>query len=233
MKWISLKMHMLPIIFQEIDFVTEKYITILNYLRKEKEESDEKKIEKEKKEFMELREEITKRINELEDFYEENIEDIRVNNIEKARLRLKKLLMYDIETINKIENSTNKINLFVNNEEQTFPPLTEEKKKKIFENSLPNEKIAQIQAAQALVEAEKERIRQNEIKVNNQKKKNNLKKEKNKTSSLDKKIKNNVEKNENYMKPLNKNKKNSKYENNNFFQNDNFQINDNYEKAIE
>ena len=96
MKWISLKMHMLPIIFQEIDFVTEKYITILNYLRKEKEESDEKKIEKEKKEFMELREEITKRINELEDFYEENIEDIRVNNIEKARLRLKKLLMYDI-----------------------------------------------------------------------------------------------------------------------------------------
>ena len=97
MKWISLKMHMLPIIFQEIDFVTEKYITILNYLRKEKEESDEKKIEKEKKEFIELREEITKRINELEDFYEENIEDIRVNNIEKARLRLKKLLMYDIE----------------------------------------------------------------------------------------------------------------------------------------
>jgi hypothetical protein len=104
MKWISLKMHMLPIIFQEIDLVTEKYITILNYLRKEKEESEEKKIEKEKKEFMELREEITKRINELEDFYEENIEDIRVNNIEKARLRLKKLLMYDIETKNKIEN---------------------------------------------------------------------------------------------------------------------------------
>ena len=108
MKWITLKMHMLPIIFQEIDFVTEKYITILNSLRKEEEESDEKKIEKEKKEFIELREEITKRINELEDFYEENIEDIRVNNIEKARLRLKKLLMYDIETINKIENSTNK-----------------------------------------------------------------------------------------------------------------------------
>ncbi len=233
MKWITLKMHMLPIIFQEIDFVTEKYITILNYLRKEKEESDEKKIEKEKKEFIELREEITKRINELEDFYEENIEDIRVNNIEKARLRLKKLLMYDIETINKIENSTNQINLFVNSEEQTFPPLTEEKKKKIFENSLPNEKIAQIQAAQALVEAEKERIRQNEIKVNNQKKKNNLKKEKNKNSSLDKKIKNNNEKNEKYMKPLNKNKKNPRFENNNFFQNDNFQINDNYEKAIE
>ena len=79
MKWITLKMHMLPIIFQEIDFVTEKYITILNSLRKEEEESDEKKIEKEKKEFIELREEITKRINELEDFYEENIEDIRVN----------------------------------------------------------------------------------------------------------------------------------------------------------
>ena len=177
MKWITLKMHMLPAIFQEIDFVTEQYINLLNSIRKSNTNeinfirNNTKDKENKIKEFNELRENITKRINELEDFYEDNIEDIRVNNFEKARLRLKKLLMYDVDTINKIENSANQINIFINNPAQSIAPLTEEKKKKIFENSLPNEKIAQIQAAQALVEAEKERMRQNEIKINNQKKK--------------------------------------------------------------
>ena len=177
MKWITLKMHMLPAIFQEIDFVTEQYINLLNSIRKSNTNeinfirNNTKDKENKIKEFNELRENITKRINELEEFYEDNIEDIRVNNFEKARLRLKKLLMYDVDTINKIENSANQINIFINNPAQSIAPLTEEKKKKIFENSLPNEKIAQIQAAQALVEAEKERMRQNEIKINNKKKK--------------------------------------------------------------
>ena len=105
MKWISLKMNMIPLIFQEIDNVTEKYINLLNSIRKIN-ENDNNKFEYENNlnEFNELRESITKRINELEDFYENNIEDIRVNNFEKARLRLKKLLMYDIEIINRIEN---------------------------------------------------------------------------------------------------------------------------------
>ena len=107
MKWISLKMNMIPLIFQEIDNVTEQYINLLNSIRKVNfNENDDNKFEYDNNlnEFNELRESITKRINELEDFYENNIEDIRVNNFEKARLRLKKLLMYDIETINRIEN---------------------------------------------------------------------------------------------------------------------------------
>ena len=94
MKWISLKMNMIPLIFQEIDNVTEQYINLLNSIRKVNfNENDENKFEYENNlnEFNELRESITKRINELEDFYENNIEDIRVNNFEKARLRLKKL----------------------------------------------------------------------------------------------------------------------------------------------
>lgn len=48
---------------------------------------------------------MTDRIHELEYFYEENIHDLRITNFEKARLRLKKLLMYDLETLNKIENT--------------------------------------------------------------------------------------------------------------------------------
>ena len=247
MKWITLKMHMLPVIFQEIDFVTEQYINLLNTIRKSNTNevnflrNNAKEKENKIKEFNELRENITKRINELEDFYEDNIEDIRVNNFEKARLRLKKLLMYDVDTINKIENSTNQINIFINNPEQSIAPLTEEKKKKIFENSLPNEKIAQIQAAQALVEAEKERIRQNEIKMNNQKKisnnKNNVRVDKNKSSSMPKKY-NKVDKinmESSYMKPLNKNRKSKNFDNS-FSRNDidfNLQNNYNNEKAIE
>ena len=247
MKWITLKMHMLPAIFQEIDFVTEQYINLLNSIRKSNTNeinfirNNTKDKENKIKEFNELRENITKRINELEDFYEDNIEDIRVNNFEKARLRLKKLLMYDVDTINKIENSTNQINIFINNPEQSIAPLTEEKKKKIFENSLPNEKIAQIQAAQALVEAEKERMRQNEIKMNNKKKtsnnKNNVRVDKNKSSSMPKKY-NKVDKinmESSYMKPLNKNRKSKNFDNS-FSRNDidfNLQNNYNNEKAIE
>ena len=250
MKWITLKMHMLPVIFQEIDFVTEQYINLLNTIRKSNTNevnflrNNAKEKENKIKEFNELRENITKRINELEDFYEDNIEDIRVNNFEKARLRLKKLLMYDVDTINKIENSTNQINIFINNPEQSIAPLTEEKKKKIFENSLPNEKIAQIQAAQALVEAEKERMRQNEIKMNNQKKtnnnlsnRNNVRVDKNKSSSMPKKN-NRIDKinmENSYMKPLNKNRKSKNFDNS-FSRNDidfNLQNNYNNEKAIE
>ena len=247
MKWITLKMHMLPVIFQEIDFVTEQYINLLNTIRKSNTNevnflrNNAKEKETKIKEFNELRENITKRINELEDFYEDNIEDIRVNNFEKARLRLKKLLMYDVDTINKIENSANQINIFINNPAQSIAPLTEEKKKKIFENSLPNEKIAQIQAAQALVEAEKERMRQNEIKMNNQKKtsnnKNNVRVDKNKSSSMPKKY-NKVDKinmESSYMKPLNKNRKSKNFDNS-FSRNDfDFGPQNNYnnEKAIE
>ena len=120
MKWLPLKMNFLPLIFQEINFVTEDYLALLNKLRQkenekenkeknnkinnendskrsnqnqEKTESDLEKDNNEEKETIEqdefelivkkynaLRESISKRINELENFYEENIEDVRVSN---------------------------------------------------------------------------------------------------------------------------------------------------------
>ena len=57
MKWINLKMHMIPIIFQEIDMVTEQYISLLTYLKKseqDKEESSE--YQSSKRQFNEIRE---------------------------------------------------------------------------------------------------------------------------------------------------------------------------------
>ena len=57
MKWITLKMHMIPIIFQEIDMETEEYISLLTYLKKseqDKEESSE--YQSSKRQFNEIRE---------------------------------------------------------------------------------------------------------------------------------------------------------------------------------
>jgi hypothetical protein len=146
MKWISLKMNMIPLIFQEIDNVTEKYINLLNSIRKIN-ENDNNKFEYENNlnEFNELRESITKRINELEDFYENNIEDIRVNNFEKARLRLKKLLMYDIEIINRIENENyddDDENISSSEKNKNDKKKIDEAKKRNFQysNYLKNEK---------------------------------------------------------------------------------------------
>ena len=180
MKWLPLKMNFLPLIFQEINFVTEEYLTILNQLRQkekgknkeekinnindendskrsnqnqEKLESDSKSNNKEKetieiddfellvKKYNCLRESISKRINELENFYEENIEDVRVSNFEKARLRLKKLLMYNYETITRVENSSQQKNIFIKDSNNFFnKKITEETKKKIIENNIPLDK---------------------------------------------------------------------------------------------
>ena len=164
MKWLPLKMNYLPLIFQEINFVTEEYIRLLSKIReKEKEESkknnDKKEEEKEKenkidrdddneedleiiiKKYNGLRESISKRINELEDFYEDNIEDVRVSNFEKARLRLKKLLMYSYENINRIENSSQQKNIFIKENNNLFnKKITEDTKKKILENNITLQK---------------------------------------------------------------------------------------------
>ena len=191
MKWLPLKMNFLPLIFQEINNVTEEYITYLSKIRQkqlEKEkakskpennvqsneetpsrktsknleqtesenenikydeneeendlnEQDEEEIGLIIKKFNGLRESISKRINELEDFYEDNIEDVRVSNFEKARLRLKKLLMYNYDNINKVENSSQQKNIFIKDSNALFnKKITEDTKKKILENNISLEK---------------------------------------------------------------------------------------------
>ena len=176
MKWLPLKMNYLPLIFQEINIVTEEYIAILSKLReKEKEnqkntnknetspnkndqsqsksESENENNYKEKgsteddeykfiiKKYNHFRESICKRINELENFYEENLEDIRIAHFEKARLRLKKLLMYSYENINKIENSSQQKDIFIKDTTNLYNKIiTEETKRKILENNISLEK---------------------------------------------------------------------------------------------
>ena len=167
MKWLPLKMNYLPLIFQEINFVTEEYINLLSKIREkekngklqknnnkdemenesdkknqnENDEENEEDLEIIIKKYNGLRESISKRINELEDFYEDNIEDVRVSNFEKARLRLKKLLMYSYENINRVENSSKQKNIFIKENNNIFnKKITEDTKKKIMENNITLEK---------------------------------------------------------------------------------------------
>jgi hypothetical protein len=180
MEWLPLKMNFLPLIFHEINNVTEEYISLLSRLQQkekgnpkdeniqnnnnkrsinkniksqEESENEEEENNKEKditeedefqiaiKKYNTLRESISKRINELETFYEDNIEDIRVSNFEKARLRLKKLLMYSYENLTKIENSSQQHNIFIKDSNIIFnKKITEDTKKKILENNISLEK---------------------------------------------------------------------------------------------
>lgn len=141
MKWITLKMHLLPVIFQEIDFVTERYLKMLRKIKRAAaprdtdvvEEGDSEELEITVKKFNGLREAISRRINELEDFYEDNIEDVRVSNFEKARIRLKKLLMYDVDILTRIESSSSKEGMFV---KDRVKKLTEETRKQLLETNL-------------------------------------------------------------------------------------------------
>ena len=215
MKWLPLKMNFLPLIFQEINSVTEEYISLLSKLRQlEKEKTNEEKNFKNNNEFLlnksnqnqeesesekennkkenqiiednelfqltikkynGLRESIGKRINELETFYEDNIEDVRVSNFEKARLRLKKLLMYSYENINKIENSSQQQNIFIKDDSYN-KKITEDKKKQILENNLSMEKQTAKEKNKEIENANIKLLRSDERVIKNKKDEINKKK---------------------------------------------------------
>ena len=55
-----LKMHMIPVIFQEIDMVTEEYISLLTSIKKsEQEKEDTSEQQSLKRKFNEMREGVT------------------------------------------------------------------------------------------------------------------------------------------------------------------------------
>ena len=252
MKWLPLRMNFLPLIFQEINFVTEEYISLLNKLRqkdkdkekdKKKDENNlrnniensskksnqeqsedesenmrEKDLDSEKikskdkdvdddelqiliKKYNGLRESISKRINELEDFYEDNIEDVRVSNFEKARLRLKKLLMYSYENINRVENSSQQKNIFIKETNNLFTKkITEDTKKKIIENNISLEK-------QIIKEKNKEEEKAKKKLLGNEEKQKKYQNKKDGVNNKRRVIK--VRGDEGFLKPIDRGRKSS------------------------
>ena len=88
MKWTAIKLHLLPLIMQEIEVCEKNYVDLINKIRAKRSKAliDE---------FLEMRLDISKRIEELEDYFDENFGNIRMNILEKGIFQLKKLLFYN------------------------------------------------------------------------------------------------------------------------------------------
>ena len=98
MKWTSIKLHLLPLIMQEIEVCEKNYIELINKIKT-------KRTKKLIDEFLEMRLDISKRIEELEDYFDENFGNIRMNILEKGIFQLKKLLFYNPDKSNDQEEA--------------------------------------------------------------------------------------------------------------------------------
>ena len=96
MKWTNIKLHLLPLIMQEIEVCEKNYIDLINRIKakKTKELIDE---------FFDMRNGISQRIEELEDYFDENFGNIRMNILQKGIFQLKKLLFYNPDKNNDLE----------------------------------------------------------------------------------------------------------------------------------
>ena len=98
MKWTSIKLHLLPLIMQEIEVCDARYIDLINRIKA-------KKTKQLVDEFLEMRIDISKRIEELEDYFDENFGNVRMNILEKGIFQLKKLLFYNPDKNNDQEEA--------------------------------------------------------------------------------------------------------------------------------
>ena len=98
MKWTSIKLHLLPLIMQEIEVCESRYIDLINRIKA-------KKTKQLVDEFLEMRIDISKRIEELEDYFDENFGNVRMNILEKGIFQLKKLLFYNPDKNNDQEEA--------------------------------------------------------------------------------------------------------------------------------
>jgi hypothetical protein len=98
MKWTNIKLHLLPLIMQEIEVCEKNYVELINKIKA-------KKTKQLIDEFLEMRLEISKRIEELEDYFDENFGNIRMNILEKGIFQLKRLLFYNPDKNNDQEEA--------------------------------------------------------------------------------------------------------------------------------
>ena len=83
---------------QEIEVCEKNYVNLINKIRAKRSKAliDE---------FLEMRLDISKRIEELEDYFDENFGNIRMNILEKGIFQLKRLLFYNPDKSNDQEEA--------------------------------------------------------------------------------------------------------------------------------
>ena len=96
MHWTAIKLHLLPLIMQEIEVCEKNYIDLINKIKmkKTKELIDE---------FFDMRTSISTRIEQLEDYFDENFGNIRMNILQKGIFILKRLLFYNPDKNNDLD----------------------------------------------------------------------------------------------------------------------------------
>lgn len=158
-KWCKLKIHLIPLIIQEIDFISDKYLQVLRELLKMN--KSELKIavneiinieNNPQAEFYNeniclyvyYRRIMTERCCELEDFYESNFGEENIECVEVGRLKLIRILWYDVDSILRLNDENeiseeNNINTYTYNCE-VKDEMRNEKEKSGIKFNLTNEK---------------------------------------------------------------------------------------------
>ena len=138
--WTRIKEHLLPSIIQEIEMTGNRYVDLINKMK-------ERKTQQVLDKFFQMRIDISKRIEELENYFDDNFGNPRMVILQKGIFQLKKLLFYNPDKNNDLEDSDLKefrgLTIDLNQIEENFPFKNFTKnnvKKNINKNSKLNNK---------------------------------------------------------------------------------------------
>jgi hypothetical protein len=116
--WTRIKEHLIPTIIQEIEIIGNKYVDLINKMK-------ERKTEEVINNFFQMRKDISNRIEELENYFDDNLGNPRILILEKGIFDLKKLLFYNLDKNNDLEDSDLKefrgLTIDLNLIEENFP----------------------------------------------------------------------------------------------------------------
>jgi hypothetical protein len=97
-KWTRIKEHLIPSIIQEIDITCKKYLDLIEKIKKDRNRKDIIN-------FYNLKKSISNRIEELENYFDDNLNNQRMLILEKGIIELKKILFYNPDINNELKES--------------------------------------------------------------------------------------------------------------------------------
>jgi len=97
-KWTRIKEHLIPSIMQEIDIICKRYNDLIDKIKKNRNRKDIINLFK-------LKKNISLRIEELENYFDDNLNNQRMLILEKGIIELKKVLFYNPDINNELKDS--------------------------------------------------------------------------------------------------------------------------------
>jgi len=97
-KWTRIKEHLIPSIMQEIDIICKRYNDLIDKIKKDRNRKDIINLFK-------LKKNISLRIEELENYFDDNLNNQRMLILEKGIIELKKILFYNPDINNELKET--------------------------------------------------------------------------------------------------------------------------------